>query len=382
MQVLLLTAFFLPGYKGGGPIKSISNLIESTSECVGYKVIASDRDLGDKFPYHEVAIGQWNTIDNFSVFYSEFGLVGLKRLYKIISSEDYDVIYLNSFFSIRFSLIPLLFAKTFNKPIVLASRGELSEGALTLKSFKKKLYIFLFRSLGLAHGVVFQASSNFEAKDILSALGYDTNVFVAQNIGSQEYANNIARKDDAVIKLVFISRITPKKNIDYALDVLKEINCSVIFDIYGPQEDLVYWNACEELIKNLPLHVVVNYKGQLKPGEVVDTLSMYDLFFMPTKGENYGHVIAEALCAGLPILISDATPWRDLEDKGIGWDISLESPEEYSLAIEKAFLMSAESYKEYRESVLSWSKAMFSRSEAVNAHKTMFKLLAENKKAD
>ena len=145
---------------------------------------------------------------------------------------------------------------------------------------------------------------------------------------------------------------------------------------------MVYWNACEELIKNLPLHVVVNYKGQLKPGEVVDTLSMYDLFFMPTKGENYGHVIAEALCAGLPILISDATPWRDLEDKGIGWDISLESPEEYSLAIEKAFLMSAESYKEYRESVLSWSKAMFSRSEAVNAHKTMFKLLAENKKAD
>ena len=125
MQVLLLTAFFLPGYKGGGPIKSISNLIESTSKFVGYKVITSDRDLGDKLPYPDVAIGQWNTIDNYSVFYFEFGLVGLKGLYRLISSEDYDVIYLNSFFSIWFSLIPLVFAKTFNKPIVLASRGEL-----------------------------------------------------------------------------------------------------------------------------------------------------------------------------------------------------------------------------------------------------------------
>ena len=379
MEVLLLTSFFLPGYKGGGPIKSITNLIESTSERVNYKVIASDRDLGDELAYSDVAIGRWNIMDNYSVFYAEIGLIGLKQLYNLMSKKEYDVVYLNSFFSIRFSFIPLLLAKIFDTPIVLAPRGELSEGALTLKKFKKKIYIKAFKSLGLTHGVVFQASSNFESIDIKKCLGYDSNVFVAQNIASQEYTNNIGFKDDAILKLVFISRITPNKNISYALNVLKNINCSVTFDIYGPQEDLVYWKACEEIIKKLPRNVAVNYKGQLKPVEVVDTLSMYDLFFMPTRGENYGHVIAEALCAGLPILISDATPWRDLEDKGIGWDISLKSPEKYSLAIEKAFLMSAESYKEYRESVLSWTKAMFSNSEAVNAHKTMFRLLAENR---
>lgn len=379
MKVLLLTSFFLPGYKGGGPIKSITNLIKSTSERVNYKVIASDRDLGDELPYSDVAIGRWNIMDNYSVFYAEIGLIGLKQLYNLMSKKEYDVVYLNSFFSIRFSFIPLLLAKIFNMPIVLAPRGELSEGALTLKKFKKKIYIKGFKNLGLTHGVVFQASSSFESIDIKKSLGYDSNVFVAQNIASQEYANNIGFKDDAVIKLVFISRITPKKNISYALDVLRNINCSVIFDIYGPQEDLVYWKTCEEIIKKLPRNVAVNYKGQLKPVEVVDTLSMYDLFFMPSRGENYGHVIAEALCAGLPILISDATPWRDLEDKGIGWDISLESPEKYSLAIEKAFLMSAERYKEYRESVLSWTKAMFSKSEAVNAHKTMFRLSADKR---
>lgn len=291
MKVLLLTSFFLPGYKGGGPIKSITNLIESTSECVNYKVIASDRDLGDELPYSDVDIGCWNIVDNYSVFYAEKGLTGLIQLYNLMFKKEYDVVYLNSFFSIRFSFIPLILAKIFNMPIILAPRGELSEGALTLKKIKKKIYIKAFKSLALTHGVVFQASSSFETIDIKNSLGYESNFFVAQNIASQEYANYIGFKDDAVIKLVFISRITPKKNISYALDVLKNINCSVIFDIYGPQEDLVYWKACEEIIKKLPHNVAVNYKGQLKPVEVVDKLSMYDLFFLPTKGENYGHVI-------------------------------------------------------------------------------------------
>ncbi|MNY40193.1 hypothetical protein D3C86_1749200 [compost metagenome] len=44
---------------------------------------------------------------------------------------------------------------------------------------------------------------------------------------------------------------------------------------------------------------------------------------MPTHGENYGHAIAEALSAGTPVLISDATPWRGLQQEGVGWDIPL-----------------------------------------------------------
>ena len=100
---------------------------------------------------------------------------------------------------------------------------------------------------------------------------------------------------------------------------------------------------------------------------------------MPTKGENYGHVIAEALCAGLPILIANTTPWRDLVSKGIGWDISLEEPMQFSFAIEKASAMSAESYQEYRQNVLSWAKIKFSQPETVNANKAMFKFVVENK---
>jgi glycosyltransferase involved in cell wall biosynthesis len=379
IKVLVYSEYYLPGFKGGGPIKTVVNLIEKTSDEVDYCVVTGDRDLADKCPYSNVSIGQWNSIQNYSVFYTDSGLKGLGQLYKIMSNKDYDVVYLNSFFSVRFSLIPLFLAKFFKKPIVLGPRGEFSEGALNFKASKKKLYIQFYKFLGLMRSVVLQASSDFEFDDIKRVLGNNNKIFVAEDIGSQEYAKDLAVKDDAVIKLVFISRISPKKNLSYALAALKRINCPVIFDIYGPQEDAIYWSGCEAIIKVLPKHVVVNYKGLLNPSDVVETLSTYDLFFMPTIGENYGHVIAEALCAGLPVLIANTTPWCDLVNKGIGWDISLEAPEQFTLAIEKASGMSAENYQEYRQNVLSWAKTKFSQPEAVNANKAMFKLVVENK---
>jgi glycosyltransferase involved in cell wall biosynthesis len=56
---------------------------------------------------------------------------------------------------------------------------------------------------------------------------------------------------------------------------------------------------------------------------VLRVLAQHHLFFLPTHGENFGFVIVEALLAGCPVLISDQTPWRDLQTKGIGWEFPL-----------------------------------------------------------
>ncbi|MNF89332.1 Glycosyl transferases group 1 [compost metagenome] len=71
------------------------------------------------------------------------------------------------------------------------------------------------------------------------------------------------------------------------------------------------------------------------PSEVQKVFSQYDLFFFPTRGENYGHVIAESLSVGTPVLLSDQTPWRDLEPQGLGWDISLASPKVFAEKIDQ-----------------------------------------------
>ena len=377
MKILLFLGNYLPGYKSGGPIKTISNLINSTYKDIEYNIVTRDRDLGEKQPYSNINIGQWNTVGNCSVFYSGSLLKDFKKIFTLISSKEYDAVYLNSFFSIRFSLIPLLFSKFVRIPILLGPRGEFSEGALNISSKKKKLFLKLYIFLGLNKNITFQASSTYEYSDI-KKLFNNNKIFIAEDIGSQDYSKNLSIKNSSFIKLVCLSRISPMKNILYALEILDKTNCEVVFDIYGPLEDMLYWEECNKIIDVLPENITVNYKGVLKPIDVVETLSTYDLFFMPTRGENYGHVIAEAFCAGLPVLIANTTPWRDLVKNGIGWDLSLDEPIQFSLAIENASGMSAKAYQKFRENVLSWAKAKFSSSEAVSANIEMFKSLVKN----
>jgi glycosyltransferase involved in cell wall biosynthesis len=114
----------------------------------------------------------------------------------------------------------------------------------------------------------------------------------------------------------------------------------VRFDIYGPAKNATYWKECQELIGQLPANVIVNYLGSVNPNQVVHIFSRYDLFLFPTGGEAYGHVIAECLTSGTPVLISTETPWRNLQDDGLGWDIDLAQEDSFVDIIEQCALLS------------------------------------------
>ena len=114
------------------------------------------------------------------------------------------------------------------------------------------------------------------------------------------------------------------KNLDFILDLFLEIEKKIEFDIYGPIEDTDYWAFCEEKIKKISTNIIITYKGSVSPNDIQATFANYDLFLFPSRGENYGHVIAESLSAGTRVLISDKTPWNDLKEKNLGWDIKLE----------------------------------------------------------
>jgi glycosyltransferase involved in cell wall biosynthesis len=75
-------------------------------------------------------------------------------------------------------------------------------------------------------------------------------------------------------------------------------------------EDAAHWRACQRLMAALPANVTVQHKGSVAPEAVSATFAAYDLFAFPTHGENFGHVVFEALRAGIPVMISDRTPWQ------------------------------------------------------------------------
>jgi glycosyltransferase involved in cell wall biosynthesis len=303
-------------------------MVDQLGDEFEFRIVAQDRDFGDCAPFPGMPRNMWVEHGRAHVFYRSPGEGGWRALRSALRSIDIDLIYLNSLFEVSAALRPMLDYRRGSlprAPVLLAPRGELSPGALGLKPIKKRLFITLVRLLGFYSGVIFQASSAFESQDIQRALG-KAKIIVAPNLAPRSSAGasfNAARSRESGLRVVFLSRISAKKNLITAIRILSHVACPVTFDIYGVKEDAAYWQQCEAEIARLPGNVRARFRGSLRPEAVEATLGGYDLFLFPTLGENYGHVIRESLAAGTPVLISDQTPWRDLLLKGAGADLPL-----------------------------------------------------------
>ena len=358
--ILVFVPYYLPGYQAGGPIRTIANMVERLGDEFDFKIVTMDRDLGAVDPYPDVEAGSWVPCGKALVWYVSPNSLGLKMISDIVKSTPHNVIYLNSFFNPLFTqqvLVDHRLGCLSGRPIVIAPRGEFSEGALQLKSLKKKAFIVLAKLFNLYDGLTWHASSIYEVEDIQRVMSVGKkipgNFAVAGNLTSIKALNVVLgdaphrQRRVGIVRACFLSRISPKKNLDFALRILESIRVSVIFSIYGPIEDAQYWGECQALIEKLPSNVEVAYEGLVEPAQVVSTLAQNDLFLFPTLGENFGHVIFEALRAGLPILVSDQTPWRQLAEKGVGWDLPLGDVDKFVNQIEEVAAWSDKKYKRW-----------------------------------
>ncbi len=257
-----------------------------------------------------------------------------KRVRHLVSRTRHDVLYINSCFSVPFGIVPLALRRLRlipSRPLILAPRGELAPGALALNAGRKRSYLTVARLVGLMHGVRWQASGTHEEGDIRRLFGNRAQVVVAPDLATVNLGVSRPRflKEAGQLRLLFLSRISPMKNLDGALRLLEAIVDPIQFNIYGPIEDADYWKRCGELLARLPPNVEARYLGEVDPAEVCNVLSQHDLLLLPTRGENFGHVILEALACGCPVLISDRTRWRGLEELGVGWDVPLEDSEQF-----------------------------------------------------
>ncbi|MCG7851979.1 MAG: glycosyltransferase family 4 protein, partial [Methanosarcinaceae archaeon] len=173
-------------------------------------------------------------------------------------------------------------------------------------------------------------------------------------------------------KIIFLSRISRNKNLDGALKILNGLKGQVRFDIYGPMEDRTYWSVCQKLISSLSENIEVRYFGSVAHDQVGTVMMEHDLFFLPTLGENFGHVILEALCAGCPVLISDQTPWRDLEEKGVGWDLPVERIEMFREVLQRCVDMNDEVYVKWSERAWAYGLGVSRNDETVEQNRHLF----------
>ena len=163
-----------------------------------------------------------------------------------------------------------------------------------------------------------QASSKLEARDIKKEFGsIIKKIKILPDLivpVKFKYKKKFNKKK---IRILFLSRISPMKNLDFLLRVFSKIITPVNLSIFGPKEDLNYWHKCQNLIKNLPSHINITVGDEVHPKKIPKILKKNDLFVLPSKGENFGHIIAEALNVATPVLTSNLTLWKSDKLNGL-----------------------------------------------------------------
>lgn len=340
-KLLILTDWYLPAYKAGGPVRSIENLARLLKDDFQIFILTGDRDLGDRHPFEGITPDTWILTDhNHHVRYVSPGNQNRNHIKKILLDIAPDILYLNSMYSRSFTLLPLSLLSSLPPDIrtILCPRGMLKDSALQYKSLKKKLFLYLMKFLHLGRRISFHATDSQEATDIRKWFGRQAKLTIVPNVPALlDYQP--CNKQENQLRVLFVGRIHPVKNLKFALETLQHTNAKLHFEIIGNIEDEKYWQECSEVINQLPSNVTVKFSGALPHKSIIRALTDCHLFYLPTQGENFGHAIFEALSVGRPVLISDQTPWRTLMEQNAGRDISLNNKAEFANYIGEAAAM-------------------------------------------
>jgi glycosyltransferase involved in cell wall biosynthesis len=339
--------WFLPAYKAGGPVQTVANLVAQPLEGLRYRVITSNREWDGALI--NVPADQWLSFNSWTeVYYASRGLST-----ELLGAEG-DTLYLNGMYSWQFVLKPLLFSKAHRK--VLSPKGMLHAGALSQKALKKKLYLQVWKWAGLHRRVVFHATDSAEEAAIKKVFGNRVTVLVAPNLPKKMTAQPLWPKREGGLVLLTIALVSPMKNILPVLQALAGLEQAITYHIYGPVIDRAYWQQCQKGIAALPANIQVIYHGHIPPAQVEQTLQKAHVFIMPSKSENFGHALCEALLAGRPVITSHATPWNGLKEAGAG--INLDPGDGAAIKAAIRFFAGMES-----EELQAWSAAARSYAE-------------------
>ena len=323
MKIAVFTSFFPPAFLGGGPIRTLAAMVSGAPPSADTAVMTGNMDLGCTEPM-DVPCEQWVEHEGSKVYYCNArSWRSLFRGMCEVRSWKPDVVYVNSFFDAKYSILPQFhFWVGFFVPraFVIAPRGEFSSGALSIKGAKKRAYLFVFRLLGFPKRVLWHASTSNEEHDIHAVFGADAPVLVREDdtLLPAAAAPPEARRDPGVLRAVTLSRISPMKGILTLMEGLQRVTEPLQLDVIGPAEDAAYSEQCRAAAAAAPAHVRINFLGARDPAQVRAILAGYDVLFTPTQGENFGHVIAEALSVSCPVLCADVTPWTGVLASGGG----------------------------------------------------------------
>lgn len=357
-NILLLFDWFYPDYSAGGPVRSCINLISQTKKDLSWYVLTSNQVYQTNERNSYLPIKEWQKLP----FGGQVMYIPMSEsrdfLKQIFTQKKWSTIYINSIYSSLFGFQAVSLAKQLNIKTVVCPRGMLAKGSIKQKWWLKIPFLKAAKILGWYSNVHWHATNANEEQEIKRWFKPNNAITLLPNtIGKQITAKRKREKQPKTIELLCIARIAPEKNLEYLLKRLRKLqlehcHLSIAGSIYNKS----YFQQLKNIIEENGLNI--SFLGHIEPEELSRQLLQYDAMVLPTLGENFGHAIVEALQVGLPVITSDLTPWRNLQDYQAGYDIDLNNTEVFEQAVTEFYNLSEINWQIKHEGAKNYYKTL------------------------
>jgi glycosyltransferase involved in cell wall biosynthesis len=240
-----------------------------------------------------------------------------------LSSTEVDLIHLQHIWN-PYIQVMAFWAHQKKIPYIITTRGMLEPWIMAHNSLKKKIGLFLYQKKAIQRAAHLHATAQMEANNI-KKLGFNNPISIIPN-GIDLSVINERKANYGTRKMVFLSRIHPKKGIELLLEAWSKSETEGwSLEIAGEGEA----NYMKRLISSVKDCKNIHFVGAKYDKDKWDFLRSADVMVLPTYSENFGNVVAEALIIGVPVITTKGTPWEDLETYKCGWwiDLSVENLE-------------------------------------------------------
>ena len=334
MRICLVSSSFYPAIFYGGPISATWDLSKKLSEK-GIEVYVSTTNANGSKKLDVECNKYLKKEENvFVKYYNEqitnkFSLSFLFGIWSDIKKSD--IVYLQYLFhyTVLFSLLFSVFQK---KKIVACPRGSFSLFTLNNKLPFIKLIWLNFLIKPMINKIVWQASSYLEERDILNKFPNADVEIINDGIDYDSFQNSILVSRNELLNKFTGITCNDVSNIFFSMGRLHKIKgFDVLIDAFNlflekdkyakliiAGGDDGIGKQLKDQIQKLNLSSSVFLIGAVNFEDKKLLLNNCDYFTLASEFESFGIVIAEALSCGKPVLLSNKTPWKDIQINNCG----------------------------------------------------------------
>lgn len=318
MRLLFITAGLWK--HTGGPAYSIPKTIEGLSKIEGLIItlITLDGDVADDVRNLESLGVEVIYVKNFETKFIYFNPNYFLSLLKIIGKID--IVHIQGIWLFPF-WIGFFLGKLYGCKVVISPRGSLNIHRRKKSRYKKLISYLFFERFMFKYCDLVHVTSSYEMEDI-NNLNIQTETVIIPNGYElskirEYYYPYIVEKENICL---YFGRLDPMKGLDILLDAwsLSYLEGWKLV-ICGPDERN-YKSSLVEKCKKLNIVSSVIFLNPIyKHEEKFGLILQSKLFVLPSYAENFGNSVAEAMNIGVPVIVSNRTPWRDTILPNIGW---------------------------------------------------------------